>query len=382
MEDAKKILMISYTSFIQKFYQTLPHKIARQSGWELTVLVPPYWKELWSGGKKYLEKSEDELFDLVTGNILFAGNLHLAIFRSQLKRLLRKIRPDIIDLEDEPFNLGSFQTIFYRNRYSPQSKVILHASQHQYKNYPIPFNFIEKYVLKQTDAILARNEMAMEVLRKKGYQGILKKITHGVNTDAFRPRDLPELCGQINPENKPLVGYVGALEIHKGLHHLIQAAEGLHCKLLFVGDGSYKKELTDLVYQTRLDAQFVPSSTHEEVAQFMNCMDIFVLPSLTMPNWVEKFGRVLIEAMSSGIAVIGSSSGEIPQVIGDAGLVFKECNIADLQKKLNYLILNKKKRNELGWKGRKQVQQKYSWNHIAGETILAYQEVLDKKIVT
>ena len=114
----------------------------------------------------------------------------------------------------------------------------------------------------------------------------------------------------------------------------------------------------------------------------MNCMDIFVLPSLTMPNWVEKFGRVLIEAMSSGIAILGSTSGEIPNVIGDAGLVFEEGNIADLQKKLNYLILNKKKRNEMGWKGRKRVQANYSWKHIAGETILAYQEVLDKKTVS
>lgn len=378
MNKNKKILMVSYTSFIQKFYQTLPLQIAQQSGWDITVLVPPYWKELWSGGKKLLEKSKDEMYELVTGKILFAGNLHMAVFYSHLKWLLKNIKPDIIDLEDEPFNLGSFQIIFYRNRYSPNSKVILHASQHQYKNYPIPFNFIEKYVLKRTEAILARNEMAMEVLRRKGYGGILKKITHGVNTDAFHPRGLPELCREINPENKPLVGYVGALGVHKGLHHLIEAAKGLQCKLLFVGEGSYKKDLMDLVNQTRVDAQFVPSATHEEIAQFMNCMDIFVLPSITMANWVEKFGRVLIEAMSSGIAVLGSSSGEIPNVIGDAGMVFKEGNVTDLHEKLEYLIRNESKRNELGWKARKQVQQKYSWEHIAGETIQVYQEVLDK----
>ena len=44
--------MVSYTSFIQKFYQTLPLQIAQQSRWDITELVPPYWKELWSGGKK------------------------------------------------------------------------------------------------------------------------------------------------------------------------------------------------------------------------------------------------------------------------------------------------------------------------------------------
>jgi glycosyltransferase involved in cell wall biosynthesis len=379
MNRNKKILMISYTSFIQKFYQTLPLQIARQSGWKITVLVPPFWKELWSAGKKFLEKSEDEMYKLVTGKILFAGNLHLAVFYSHLKWLLKNIKPDIIDLEDEPFNLGSYQIIFYRNHYSPNSKVVLRSSQNLYKNYPIPFNFIERYVLKQTEAILVRNQMAMDVLLKKGYHGNLKKITHGVNSDVFQPGYLPELSQQINPENKPLIGYVGALEAYKGIHHLIQAAEGLNCKLLLIGDGRYKKSLMELVNQTQVDTQFVPSVTHEEVAQFMNCMDIFVLPSLTMPNLMEKFGRVLIEAMSSGIAVLGSSSGEIPNVIGDSGLVFKEGDIADLHKKLEYLIRNESKRNELGWKARKRVQQKYSWKHIAKETILVYQEVINKR---
>ena len=53
-------------------------------------------------------------------------------------------------------------------------------------------------------------------------------------------------------------------------------------------------------------------------------MDVSVLPSLTRPNWKEQFGRTLAEAMSCETPVIGSDSGEIPHVIGDAGLIFKE----------------------------------------------------------
>ena len=49
-----------------------------------------------------------------------------------------------------------------------------------------------------------------------------------------------------------------------------------------------------------------------------------MLPSLTRPNWKEQFGRVLIEAMASGVPVIGSDSGAIPDVIGQAGLIFPE----------------------------------------------------------
>lgn len=377
MRNSKNIVMISYTSFIQKFYQTLPHEIAKQTGWNIIILVPPYWKELWSGGKKFLEKSTDELYDTVVGDIFFAGNLHFAVFRSHLKWVLQKYQPDIIDLENEPFNLGSLQTIYYRHRYSPHSKIVLHASQHQFKNYPPPFNFIERYVLSRTEAILARNDMAIDVLKRKRFNGMLKKVTHGVNTDAFRPRELKELCLQLNPEKKVLIGFVGALEEHKGIQHLLEAIAGLHCKLLLIGEGNFKNRLIEMAGRFQIDIQFVPSATHEEVAQLMNCMDIFILPSVTRPNWVEKFGRVLIEAMSSGVAIIGSSSGEISNVIGDAGLIFREGDVNDLKEKIRDLFSDKKRRHELGWRGRKRAQEKYSWKNIAEDTIAIYNKLLE-----
>jgi glycosyltransferase involved in cell wall biosynthesis len=185
----KRILMISYTSFIQEFYQSLPREIALISKSEVKVLVPPYWKEMWSAGKKYLEKKSDPNYEIHIGKIIFTGNLHFAFFISKLKKLLQTFKPDIIDLEDEPFNAGTFQLVFYSKLFSPNSKIVLHASQHQYKNYPPPFNLFEKFTLKHADAILVRNFMAKDVLERKNYKGRLEIITHGVDTEAFKPID-------------------------------------------------------------------------------------------------------------------------------------------------------------------------------------------------
>jgi len=102
-----------------------------------------------------------------------------------------------------------------------------------------------------------------------------------------------------------------------------------------------------------------------------------VLPSLTRPNWVEKFGRVLIEAMACGIPVIGSSSGEIPNVLGEAGLIFKEGDTGDLRDKLMRLINNKDLRNQLGKLGREKTVKHYSWKSIAGQTINLYEQLMD-----
>ena len=69
----------------------------------------------------------------------------------------------------------------------------------------------------------------------------------------------------------------------------------------------------------------LPGVIHNsDLPAFMNALDVFVLPSETRSNWREQFGRVIVEAMSCGVPVIGSDSGEIPTVLGDAGLISKK----------------------------------------------------------
>ena len=375
----KKILMVSYTSFIQKFYQTLPREIARAGGAAVEVLVPPYWKEIWSGGKKWLEKSEDPFYRLHVGRIFFPGNLHFAFFRERLASLLKGLQPDIIDLEDEPFNAGSFQMMWYRRRYTPGSKIVLHASQHQFKHYPPPFNWVERYVLKRADAILVRNSMARDVLLRKGYRGILEIVTHGVNTEAFAPREAPALRRELSSDGKPLVGYIGALAEHKGIDHLIRAIRGLPCRLLLVGDGPERESLSKLAGELQVDLCWRPPADHAGVAAYFNALDVFVLPSLTRKNWIEKFGRVLIEAMASGVPVIGSESGEIPRVLADAGWTFPEGDEPILREKITTLLNRPDLRQELADRGRRRAEQVYSWQAIAKQTVAVYERILGKK---
>jgi quercetin dioxygenase-like cupin family protein len=81
-------------------------------------------------------------------------------------------------------------------------------------------------------------------------------------------------------------------------------------------------------------------------------LDALVLPSLTRPNWKEQFGRVLVEAMACGVPVVGSDSGEIPRVIGQAGLSFPEGDAGALRASLAELMGSERRRAELGARGR------------------------------
>jgi glycosyltransferase involved in cell wall biosynthesis len=373
----QRILMVSYSSFMQKYYQTLASEIGRLSGAKLKVLVPPYWKELWSKRKIFLEKTSDPYYEILIGKILFPGNLHFAVFRNKLYSVLKRFNPHIIDLEDEPFNLGSFQTVAFKKLLKIKSKILLHASQNKFKTYPPPFNFIEKYVLRNVDAIFVRNTMAKKVLIEKNYEGIMEVVPHGVDVEAFKPSDNLELCQKIKAGKKPVIGYVGSLAEHKGIKYLIEAVAGLSCKLVLVGGGSEKSNLIRQATELNIDADFIDQASHSLVSKYYNCMDLFVLPSLTRPNWSEKFGRVLIEAMASGVPIIGSNSGEIPNVLKNVGIIFNEADAEDLRKKIDYLLNNKQERQALSNKGRETAVNKYSWTSIARQTIDIYHKLLN-----
>jgi glycosyltransferase involved in cell wall biosynthesis len=105
-------------------------------------------------------------------------------------------------------------------------------------------------------------------------------------------------------------------------------------------------------------------------------MDCLVLPSRTTKKWKEQFGRVLIEAMACEVPVIGSDSGEIPNVIGESGLVFREGDADDLYSKLEVLINNKDVGVKLAEKGRQRVLNNFTQEKVAKETYKIYQKIM------
>jgi glycosyltransferase involved in cell wall biosynthesis len=105
-------------------------------------------------------------------------------------------------------------------------------------------------------------------------------------------------------------------------------------------------------------------------------LDALVLPSRTRPNWKEQFGRVLVEAMACGVPVIGSDSGEIPYVIGDAGLIFPEGQIEILRAHLSRLLADPDLRADLTRRGRERVLDRFTQAQVANQTYQVYRALL------
>jgi len=316
--------------------------------------------------------------------LFFNGKNHFH-FYIDLGNTIKRIKPDIVHIDEEHYSIVTFQAM--RLAKQANARVLFFTWQNIYKRYPFPFSSIQKYVFKNTDSAIAGNEEAKDTLKRKGFDKNITVIPQfGVDPDIFKKMTFSDTRSDIGlGADKFIVGYMGRLVEEKGVLDLIRAVARVKGRanllLLLIGSGPLGKKIIDLAAREELgqNIKHIDQVPSMEVPLYMNCFDCLVLPSRTRPNWKEQFGRVLIEAMACEVPVIGSSSGEIPNVIADAGMVFQEGDIDDLAKRIELLLHDKELRASLGKKGRERVLACYTQKEVALDTYRIYEDLMSKQ---
>lgn len=371
-----RVLMLSKACIVG-IYQRKLEAIAQQ-GIELLTLVPPSWRD--ERGETKLERVYTEGYQLQAIPITFNGNFHLHFYPT-LSSWMQRFRPHIVHIDEEPYNLASWQALYHARRVGAKS--LFFSWQNINRTYPPPFSWGERWVLNHVDYALAGTESAAQVWRAKGYSGKMAVVPQfGTDPDLFIPhgRFVGEGLRPSQNQRPFTIGYVGRLVEEKGIHLLLQAASQLQgeWRLRLVGSGPYKSELTALAQRLniahRIDwIEWVAST--DMPAQY-HLLDVLVIPSLTRPNWKEQFGRVITEAMSSGVPVIGSDSGAIPDIIGEAGIVVSEGSVDALRLALDQLRCDADLRARLAHAGRARVLAHFTHEQVASDTVSVYQEMM------
>lgn len=387
-----KILVASHTYIVDLNCEKLRALSRLEPNLEVTVVVPRSWRP---GGVQNqiieTQPRQEGSFRVVPISNFSKNNQGLLTFGSEIISLLRQFRPQIIQVEQGAKSLGYAQLITFNKLLGLKAKNLFFTWWNLPYDVKFPVSLLEVYNLNNTHGLVVGNQDGLEVLRQHGYQSLAKVMPQlGVDESRFCPQPQPELQNQLGIQSDEfIVGFVGRFVKEKGLLTLGKALAGLQdksWKWLLLGRGPLESVLREKAVEWGIKDRMivVESVPHEEVPRYISLMHTLVLPSetdyqfktLTAVGWKEQFGHVLIEAMASQVPVIGSDSGEIPHVIGDAGLVFPEGNVEALQHCLKQLMEQPELAQKLAQKGYERVMLKYTNQALAKQQLDFYRELL------
>lgn len=389
-----KILVISHTYIVDLNCEKLRLLAQLNPEIEVTVVVPQRWRP--GGVQNQLVETKfrrEGNFCLVPVANFSQNNQALLTFGIGIISLLKQFRPQIIQVEQGAKALSYAQLITLNRLLGIQAKNLFFTWWNLPYTSRFPVSWLEAYNLRHTDGAIAGNQDAANILHQHGYGGPMKVMPQlGVDETLFSPCPQPELLPQfgIKPDEF-VIGFVGRFVVEKGLLTLIKAVAGLprhsySWKLLLLGRGTLQEvmvtEAKAAGIQDRLT--IVESVPHDQVFRYINAMNVLVLPSettyqvktLTAIGWQEQFGHVLIEAMACQVPVIGSDSGEIPNVIDQAGLIFPEGDEIALRHCLQQIMLQPELAKTLAQQGYERAIAKYTNTALARELLGFYQELL------
>lgn len=201
----------------------------------------------------------------------------------------------------------------------------------------------------------------------------IRVIPDGVDLGRFAPR--PKTA-----HDRPTILCVGAHEERKGLSYLWQALSllqkgGMDFLVDTVGVGPETKRLKSLARVLGLERRIrflgYVNPLGEELPNIYRDADVLVHPSLE-----EGFGMVLIEAMASGVPVVASNSGAIPEAVGDAGLLVPPRNPEALADAIRRVLTDSALSKSLSRRGQARVETLYSWDQIVQRTLEVYEETM------
>ncbi len=355
-------------------YQRKAEAIAALGDIDLTVFVPPSWAD--SRGRQAATPCYTNGYDFHILPVRFGDSFHLHHYPT-LAQELHRLRPHVLHVDEEPYNAATWHALRLAQRLEIAGTFFTWQNLH--RSYPPPFRWFEQANYRAAARALAGSQAADDVLRAKGYSAPIHLIPQfGVDLDVFSPA--PNWGDDRSASATFRIGYAGGLVPEKGVDVLLRACAqlagdtGQAWQLSLCGVGAERGALGKLARELGIAqrVEFLGFVDSTRMAAFYRELDLLVLPSRRTPKWQEQFGRVLIEAMACGVPVLGSDSGEIPHVIGDAGLTFPEENVDALAAQLQRLCNSVELRRRLAEAGRQRVLDRYTMAQIARETVEVY----------
>ncbi|MCK4539564.1 glycosyltransferase family 4 protein [Candidatus Parcubacteria bacterium] len=259
---------------------------------------------------------------------------------------------------------ATFHTLCYQHKkWKPFARFSLKLGEHVCCN--------------MADKVIAISNGLKDYVFKK-YKKEAEYIPNGVNKSEFYKAE--EIKRKWGLEKNSYIIIVSRLIQHKGIHYAIKAFKKINTdkKLVIVGDGFFTDTYTEELRALAVDDKriiFTGSQNGNVLKELFSNAYAFIQPSES-----EGLSISLLEAMSYGLGVLVSDIPENLEPIEDTGFSFKNKNVDDLAKKINYIINHPEELKNKGALAKKRVEENYNWDVIVDRVLGVYQKAIkDKK---
>jgi glycosyltransferase involved in cell wall biosynthesis len=233
---------------------------------------------------------------------------------------------------------------------------------------------LHRLAYRQADVVLATSRHAVADLEAHGF-GTVKLWRRGVDWEQFSPAFASDAMRRRMTDDQPgktLLLSAGRLAPEKQveqIRHVLDAVPGVH--LAIVGDGPHRAALEQTY--AGYPVTFMGYMSGDDLSAAYASADLFLFPSSS----IETFGLVAAEAMASGVPVVASRVGGMPEIIesGVNGYLFPENDTAKMVEQARDLIEHPDKRRAFGERARQSIS-RLSWHAIMDELFALYTDLM------
>ena len=317
------------------------------------------------GAKKYSDLSAGEISDLFC--VFLQGTIHA----------VEAFKPDIIHVHHVMIN--SWAARFARSIYGTKIILTSHGSCMQ------AISRDRRYFRLTRDALRAANALTVvsgdsraKFLAMFGsdLSSKTRTIPGGIRLSLFPPtRPIDELKKKYHVDGKRIALFTGRIVTEKGVEYLVKAARKIAGEVVIAGDGPQRAHLEELIKHMKLtNVQILPFlRSYTEFVDLYYLADVFVSPAV----WDEPLGLTIIEAMAARKPVIVTRKGGVTMAVkeGVNGLFVRPRNSNEIANAVNRLFGNPDLCRKMGERGRKTIEERFTWTKIAARFDKLYQDV-------
>ncbi|OGL43509.1 MAG: hypothetical protein A2W05_09540 [Candidatus Schekmanbacteria bacterium RBG_16_38_10] len=180
--------------------------------------------------------------------------------------------------------------------------------------------------------------------------------------------------------------FVGKLTSWKNPFTLLYAAKilkenGLPAKVVLAGQGAQKSNLQKTTELLRLSENiiFLNFIENTEINKYYRLADVFVMPSMTTITWEDQFPFAVVEAMASGLPVVVTNSGGMPELVGSAGRIYSQGNYGELAMHLGEILTNEQLKSSMAVNSRQRAEEMFNNKKNSMKIYSVFQKVINKE---